>query len=149
LVAAGDDDAALELIGHDGLGDAAKELECPLVAGDPVRDLLRARGFGVGVVRGAQRGDEEFDRDHLAGGGVDDRRPLPGVVDEQLGAGAMDLAHRQAPAPEPAAIALTELRVAVADGMLLGLFERGRAARPTVPRRYASASALITILRSR
>ncbi len=123
LVAARDDDAALELIGHDGLGDAAKELERALVARDPVRDLLRARGFGVGVVRGAEHGDEEFDRDHLAGGRVDDRRLLPGVVDEQLGARAMDLAHRQAPAPEPAAVALTELRVAVAVGMLLAIFE--------------------------
>src|SRR3989441_6215303 len=35
----------------------------------------------------------------------------------------MDLAHRQAPAPEPAAVALTELRVAVAVGMLLEIFE--------------------------
>ena len=114
LVAARDDDTTFELIGHDGRGDAAKELEGALVARDPVRDLLRARGFGVGVVRGAEHGDEEFDRDDLAGGGVDDRRLLPGVVDEQLGARAMDLAHRQTPAPEPAAVALTELRVAVA-----------------------------------
>src|SRR5436309_14458677 len=35
----------------------------------------------------------------------------------------MDLAHRQAPAPEPAAVALTELRVAIAVGMLLEIFE--------------------------
>ena len=62
LVAARHDDAALELIGHDGLGDAAEELEGALVARDPVRDLLGARRFGVGVVRGAQHGDEELDR---------------------------------------------------------------------------------------
>jgi hypothetical protein len=45
---------------------AAKELEGALMARDPVGDLLGARRFGVGVVRGAQRGDEELDRDDLA-----------------------------------------------------------------------------------
>jgi hypothetical protein len=123
LVATRHDDAALELIGDDGLGDPAKELEGALMARDPVGDLLRARGFGVGVVRGAQHRDQQFDVDHLAGGGLDDRGLLPGVVDEQLGAGAMDLAHRQAPAVEPATVDLAELGVAVAVRMLLSIFE--------------------------
>ena len=123
LVAARHDDAALELIGHDGLGDAAEELEGALVAGDPIRDLLGAGRFGVGVVRGAQHGDEELDRDHLAGGGLDDPRLLAGVVDEALLAGAMDLAHRQAPALEPAPVELAELGVAVAVRMLLEIFQ--------------------------
>jgi hypothetical protein len=81
------------IFGHDGLGDAAKELEGALVARDPVRDLLGARRFRVGVVRGAQHGDEEFDADHFARRRLDDRRLLAGVVDEALLAGAMDLAH--------------------------------------------------------
>src|SRR5258708_40278751 len=87
------------------------------------RSLLRARGFGVGVVRGAQRGDEQLDREHFPGGGVDDRRLLPGVVDEQLGAGPMDLAHRQPPALSPASVDLAELGVAVAVRVLLEIFE--------------------------
>ena len=74
LVAARHDDTALELIGDDGLGDPAEELEGPLVAGDPIGDLLGAGRFGIGVVRGAQDGDEELDREHLAGGGLDDPR---------------------------------------------------------------------------
>jgi len=123
LIAAGDDAPALELIGHDRLGDAAEELEGPLVAGDPVRDLLGARRFRVRVVGGAQHGDEELDLAHLAGGRVDDPWLLARVVDEQLLAGAMDLAHRQAAAPEPAAVALAELGVAVAVRMLLEIFE--------------------------
>ncbi len=61
LVATRHDDAALELVGHDGLGDTAKELKGALVTRDPVRDLLGARRFRVRVVRGAQHGDEEFD----------------------------------------------------------------------------------------
>ena len=105
------------------IGDAAKELEGPLVARDPVRDLLGARRFRVGVIRGAQHRDEELDRDHLAGGRLDHRRLLPGVVDEQLGAGAVDLAHREPPAVEPAAVDLAELGVAVPVRMLLEIFQ--------------------------
>src|SRR5206468_5073077 len=59
----------------------------------------------------------------ITGGGVHDRGLLSGVIDEQLGAGAMDLAHREAAAPEPAAVDLTELGVAVAVRMLLEIFE--------------------------
>src|SRR5205809_4121668 len=123
LVAARHDDAALELIGHDGPGDAADELEGALVARDPIRDLLGARRFGIRVVRGPQHGDEQLDRDHLAGGRVEDRGLLAGVVDEELRAGAMDLAHREPPALEPAAVDLTELGVAVPVRMLLEIFE--------------------------
>ena len=47
----------------------------------------------------------------------------PGVVDEALLAGAVDLAHRQAAALQPAAVELAELGVAVAVGMLLQVLE--------------------------
>ena len=46
-----------------------------------------------------------------------------GVIDEALLAGAMDLAHRQAPALEPPAVDLAELGVAVAIRVLLEIFE--------------------------
>jgi hypothetical protein len=111
------------IFGHDGLGDAAKELKGALVARDPVRDLLGARRFRVGVVRGPQHGDEELDVDHLAGGRVDDRRLLAGVVYEALLAGAMDLAHREAPALEPPTVDVAELGVPVAVRMLLEIFQ--------------------------
>ena len=93
LVPARDDDAALQLVGHQGGGDAPKEREGPLVARDPVRHLLGAGGLGVGVVRGAEDGDEQLDRDDLARGGVEDGGLLAGVVDEALLAALMDLAH--------------------------------------------------------
>ena len=114
LVAAREGDAALELIADHGGGDAAKELEGPLMAREPVGDLLGAGRFGVGVVRGAEDGDEQLDLDHLAGGGVDESGFLPGVVDEALVAGVVDLAHRPAPAVQPLPVALTELGVAIA-----------------------------------
>ena len=123
LVAARDGDAAFQLIGHQGGGDAPKILEGPLMAGDPVGDLLRAGGFGVGVVRGAEDGDEQLDRDHLARRGVDDGRLRAGVVDEALLAPSMDLAHRE-PAPcAPAAVELAELGIAIAVGVLLEVLE--------------------------
>ena len=50
-------------------------------------------------------------------------RLLAGVVDEELLAGAVDLAHRQAPALEPAAVELAELGVAVAVRVLLEVLE--------------------------
>jgi hypothetical protein len=81
------------------------------------------RRFCVRVVRGAQHGDEELDLDHLAGGGLDDPRLLAGVVDEALLAGAMDLAHREAPALEPPTVDVAELGVPVAVRMLLEVFQ--------------------------
>jgi hypothetical protein len=123
LIAAGQDDAALELVAHDGSRDAAKEGEGPGVAGDPVGHLLGPGCLGGGVVRGAQDGDEELDREHLAGGGIDELRLLAGVVDETLLAGAVELTHGQAPALEPATVDLAELGVPVPVRMLLEVLE--------------------------
>jgi hypothetical protein len=93
------------------------------MAGDPVGDLLRAGGFGVGVVGGAEDGDKQFDRDHLPRCGVQDRGFRAGVVDEALLAPLMDLAHG-APAPfAPPAVELAELGIAIAVGVLLEVLE--------------------------
>jgi len=123
LVATGPGDATLELIADDDLGDTTEEGEGALVAADPVVDLLRARGLGVGVVGRTQHGHEELDLDELAGGGIDECGFLAGVVDEQLLAGAMDLAHGEAPVREPPAVDLAILRVAVAVRVLLEVLE--------------------------
>ena len=123
LVAAGYDDAALELVAHDGGRDAAEEGEGARVAGDPVGHLLGAGRLGVGVVGGPEDGGEELDLDDLAGGRVDEPRLLARVVDEALVAGAVELAHGQAPALEPAAIEVAEPRVAVAVGVPLQVLE--------------------------
>lgn len=123
LVAAGDHDAALELVTHHGGGDPAKELEGALMARQPVGHLLGAGRVGVGIVRGAQDRHEEFDGEHFPGQGVDDRRLLPRVVHEALVAGVVDLAHRQAPAVKPAPVELAELGVAVAVRVLLEVLQ--------------------------
>jgi hypothetical protein len=125
FVAAGEDDPAPELITHDGTRDAAEEGEGPGVAGDPVGDLLGPRRLGVGVVGGAERGDEQVRLDDLTGGRIEEARPLAGVVDEALVAGAMDLPHRQASALQPAAVdACSDSRRGAAPGIRGGTTPR-------------------------
>jgi len=63
--------------------------------------------------------DEQLDLDHLAGLGVDDVRLLAGVVDEHLLASTVELAHKEPARLEPATVDVTELRVAIAGGVLL------------------------------
>ena len=79
--------------------------------------------LGVGVVGGAQHGDEEFDRAHDPGRRVDERRPLAGVVDKDLLAGRVDLAHRQALPREPVAVVPAERRIPIAVRMLLQILQ--------------------------
>src|SRR6266446_6433329 len=123
LVAAGHDDAALELVAHDGGRDAAEEREGAGVAGDPVGHLLGVGRLRVGVVRSPEGGDEELDLDDLARGGIDEPWLLARIVDEALPAGAVDLTHRQAPAREPGTVEVAEPRVAVAVGVPLQVLE--------------------------
>ena len=123
LVAARDGDAAFQLIGYQGGGDAPKILEGPLMARDPVGDLLRVGGFGVGVVGGAEDGDEQLDRDPHARRRVDDGGLRTRVVDETLLARLMDLAHRAPASFAPAPVELAELGIAIAVGVLLEILE--------------------------
>lgn len=62
---------------------------------------------------GAQHGDEHLGVTYLAGGLADDRHGRPAVVDEQLLAGAVDLAHAAPLTAAPGAVVLAELAVAV------------------------------------
>ena len=83
LVATGRGDARLEVVADHLTRDAAKEGEGVDVAANPVRQALRPARFGVGQVGGAEGGDEDLRRSHLAGDGVNDLDDLPGVVNEQ------------------------------------------------------------------
>jgi hypothetical protein len=123
LIPARQGDAALELVTDHGGGDPAKELEGALMARQPIGDLLGAGRLGVGVIGGAEDGDEEFDLGHRPGRGLDEPGLLARVVDEALVAGVVDLAHRPAPAVEPLPVELAELGVAVAVGMLFQILQ--------------------------
>jgi hypothetical protein len=65
------------------------------VRGDPVGQPLGPGCLHIGEVRGAHDGDEDLRPPHLAGQPVDDHRyGVAGVIDEQLVAAHMGLAHR-------------------------------------------------------
>ena len=71
------------------------------------------RRLGVDVGRRAQHRDEDLGAADLTGGAVDDGDGVAGVVDEQLVAGAVDLAHRALQAALEALIEQAELAVAI------------------------------------
>jgi hypothetical protein len=114
VVAAGRLDQRARLVGHDELGHPADELQRQHLCADPVLGGLARRGAGKGVVRRPEHGHEDLGPGDLAGGGVDHRHGVAGVVDEQLLAGDMHLAHG-------AQLGLGELAVLHAEaGVLVG-----------------------------
>jgi hypothetical protein len=84
--------------------------------GDPLRQLLRPGGLGIGVAGGTEHGDEHLGLTHLAGGGVHDRHRRTAVVDEQLLSGPVKLTHAALLALAPALIMKAELAVAIGAG---------------------------------
>ena len=85
LVAIGAGDGALEIVRDDNFRRRSKVAQRPYVRPDPVRQCLRPRRLGVGVVTRSQHGDEDLRRTDLTGTAVDDRHRRPGVVDEPDG----------------------------------------------------------------
>src|SRR6516165_2545280 len=67
LVKAGPGDTGLQIVAYRLPGHAAEIGKGPNVPGDPVRQALAEAGLGVGVVRGAEHGDEDLHAPHLAG----------------------------------------------------------------------------------
>ncbi len=112
-------DPALEVVGHDEAGDAAEETEQADMRADPVGQRLGPGRLGVGQARRAEHRHEDLGLAHDAGGRIDDPDLLAGVVDEDLVAGGMVLAHhRGEPALElPVEIAEPGVAVAVRMGL--------------------------------
>lgn len=71
---AGRGDAGPQLIRHDHRGDTAKVLHGARVTLDEIAAALGERRLRVGVVGGAEHGDDEFDGHDFAGRCVDRRR---------------------------------------------------------------------------
>jgi hypothetical protein len=66
------------------------------VGTDPIAERLRPGRLDVGEVRGAHHRDEDLRSAHLAGQPIDDHRHgVTGVIDEQLVATDVGLAHRE------------------------------------------------------
>ena len=122
LVAAGPRDGALQLVGDPEARRAPEVLDHPGVGADPVGQLLGRGRLGVGEAAGAKHRDEELDGTRLAHVPLDHPRARARVVDEGLLAGAMHLAHRRPQPPDPPPIDRTELAVAIAPRLTLGVF---------------------------
>ena len=88
------------------------------MAADPVGKPLRPGRLGVGEAGRAEHRDEDLRGSPLAGAPVDhDRHTIAGIVDEQLVAGGVRLAHRHRQAAFPGAVELAEPRIAIATGL--------------------------------
>ena len=119
IVAAGPADAAAQVIRDDGGGDTAEAGHGPGMAAEPVGEGLGPGGLGEGVVRRAEDRDKELCRLCLAGAGIDDGHGIPAVVHKALLAGLVCLAHGALLLPEPVAVTVAELGVAVAPVRIL------------------------------
>src|SRR5205823_1173915 len=115
LVQAGLDDGDFGVVGNDETRHSANCRKGARVCSDPIAKRLRPDRFDVGEVGRAHDRDEDLRLVHLTGQPVDDHRHgVAGVIDEQLVATHMDLAHRDRELVFPASEELAEAGVAVA-----------------------------------
>ena len=121
VVAVGGLDQRAGLVGHDQARHAADELQGQHLGADPVCGGLARRGAGEGVVRRAQRSHEDLRLADLAGGRIDDGHRAAGIVDEQLLAGDMDLAHRALLGHSERAVLDAKTRVLVGQRVVAGV----------------------------
>ena len=89
---------------------------------DPVAETLRPGRFAITEVRGAHHRYEDLGAPHRALQPVDDDgNRVAGIVDEQLVAADMGLAHRHGQSSLEAAIEIAEARVSIAVGVPLDI----------------------------
>ncbi|RXH38650.1 hypothetical protein XH99_00795 [Bradyrhizobium nanningense] len=112
------DDRDLGVVGHQQRRDAADRREGANTGADPVGEPLRPRRPRVGEARCTEHGDEDLRRSAITGQAVDQHRhAIAGIVDRQLVASHMGLAHRHRQTALPGAVELTEARVPVSAGL--------------------------------
>ena len=108
LVAIRPTDPRAQIVRDHQLRAPAEELESAHVRRRPVRQGLRPGRLGEGVVRCPEHGHEDLCLAHLTRLGVDHRHRLTRVVDEQLLAGSVLLAHHHVELPGPGPVLLAE-----------------------------------------
>src|SRR5712692_762101 len=123
LVPTGNGDAALQLVRHHRRRHTLEVRESVDVALNEIDAALGAGCLGEGVIRGTEHGDEELNLDALTGLRVHDGRLLPRVVDKELLAGPVHLAHREPMLCQPVSKVLAELAVPVTVRVLLKVLE--------------------------
>ncbi|OSR47369.1 hypothetical protein BV324_05638 [Pseudomonas syringae pv. actinidiae] len=87
---------------------AAEKSKASDVRAQPVGQFLRPGGLGKGVAGGTEDGDEDLSLTDLARAPVDDWGGLTGVIDEELFAGTVFLAHDHIDLGGPEAVVLAE-----------------------------------------
>lgn len=98
-------------------GTPPKNSKGPQVTAQPVGQLLRPGGLGIGVGTGPEHGDEDLRLTHLARGAIDHAERLTGVIDEALLARHMMLTQDEVLRGEPAAVLIAEDTVLPAIGL--------------------------------
>src|ERR1700752_2289992 len=106
-------DPGLKIGAHHRLRHTAKGSERVHMRADPIEDPLRPARLCIGVIRGAERGDENVRHAHLPALCIKYRDRDAGKIDEQLLAGHVRLPHRRRYPPPPFAVKVAEPAVAV------------------------------------
>ena len=130
-----------KVVRNEELATSPIELERAHVRGDPVRQRLRPRRLGIGVVRRPEHRDEDLRLAKLPGVALHDRDRLPGIVNEQLLARAVLLAHHHVELRRPRPVQLAEPAVLHPLGMrLLVLLPQQRERHPLAAKLAVNAA---------
>jgi hypothetical protein len=113
----------LKVVRDDKTARSLEELEGSHMRVDPVPEVLRPGGFGVGVVAGAQHRYEHLGLANFAGLRINHRYRLPGVIHERLFPGAvlMPQHHVQPMMPVTVTFAVPTVGVTLRIGLLVFL----------------------------
>lgn len=117
IVEAGAADARLQIVGNDQPGNASEETKHPDMRADPVGERLRPSRLRIGEAGCAEHRHEDLCLADLTGLAINNRDLLAGIVDEDLVAGRMLLAHRRRKPLLETAKEFTKATVAVTVGM--------------------------------
>ena len=117
IIEAGPIDARLQIVGNDQSRNTVEEAEHAHMGADPIGQCLRPGCLRIGEVGGSENGDEEFGFTDLASPAIDDGDLLAGIVDEDLVAGDVLLAHRRRQPLFETAEEFAEPAVAIAVGI--------------------------------
>lgn len=118
IVEAGLDHRALGVVRHQQRRRAVDRLEGADMAVDPIGEPLRPGRLRVGEARSAEHRDEDLRGAPLAGEPVDHHgHAVACIVNEQLVAGRVRLAHCHRQTAFPATVELAEARIAIPAGL--------------------------------
>jgi hypothetical protein len=123
LIGAWAADSTAKLVRDDDLDDTTDVFKGADMACDEVGRTLSLGGLGVDQTRCTQGGNEHLYFARFAGASLHDRGRHSGIVDEELLAGAVDLAHRELSLLGPAPVVLAELGISIPGRMIFQILD--------------------------